>query len=98
LSGSQAISRSQLVARRFPIARDLSITASDPSYQIVHRSSHKPTKVLTGQAELAAGEAAEAPPDGRCRLMPTSDGLAVTYLADMRRLLIVICHGQDLTQ
>jgi len=30
--------------------------------------------------------------------MPTSDGLAVTYLADMWQLLIVICHGQDLTQ
>jgi len=30
--------------------------------------------------------------------MPNSDGLAVTYLADMRQLPIVICHGQDLTQ
>jgi len=30
--------------------------------------------------------------------MPTSDGLAVTYLADLRQWLIVICHGQDPTQ
>src|SRR6266542_1455570 len=34
-----------------------------------HRSSHKPTKLLTGQAEPASGEAAEARPDGHSSLV-----------------------------
>src|SRR6266542_847360 len=34
-----------------------------------HRSSHKPTKLLTGQAKPASGEAAEARPDGYSNLV-----------------------------
>jgi hypothetical protein len=47
---------------------------------------------------LAVGEAAEARPDGYSTLDPSSDGLAVFYVAKARQLLIVICHRQDLTQ
>jgi hypothetical protein len=64
----------------------------------LNRSSHNPTQRLTGQAELAVGEAAEARPDGYSTLDPSSDGLAVFYVAKARQLLIVICHREDLAQ
>ncbi len=63
-----------------------------------HRSSHRPTQVLTGQAELAVGEAEEARPRGHAGLMGPTDGLAVNLRGETRQLLIVICHRQDLTQ
>jgi hypothetical protein len=52
---------------------------------------------LTGQAELACGKAAEATPCGRSVPQHNPDGLALTYVAAARKLLIAICHGQDLT-
>jgi hypothetical protein len=64
----------------------------------LNRSGHNPTQVLIGQAELAVGEAAEARPGGYSTPNPSSDGLAVTYVAKGRQLLIAICHRQDLTQ
>ena len=50
----------------------------------------------SAQAELAIGEAAEARPDGHSGLKPSSDGLAVSYVAERRQLLIVLCPSQDL--
>jgi hypothetical protein len=43
-----------------------------------HRNSHSPTKVLTGQAELAVGKAEEARRRGYSTPKDNSDGLAVT--------------------
>jgi len=54
--------------------------------------------VLTEQAELAFGEAEEARPCGSSMLTHSSDGHAVGYVAIPRKVPIVICHSQDLTQ
>ncbi len=55
-------------------------------------------KVLTEQAELAFGEAEEARPRGSSVLTHSSDGLAVRYVATPRKLPIVICYSQELTE
>jgi hypothetical protein len=52
----------------------------------------------SAQAELAIGEAEEARPDGHSDLKPSSDGLAVSYVAEWRQLPIAICQSQERTQ
>ncbi len=64
----------------------------------LHRGSHRPTKQLTEQAEVAFGKAEAARPRDHSLLWHSSDGLAVGYVAAPRKLPIVICYGQDLTQ
>jgi hypothetical protein len=57
------------------------------------RSSHIPTKVLTGQAELIVGEAGKAKRSGYSAPKHNSDGLAVTRVATALHLPIAICHS-----
>src|SRR6266496_3144552 len=63
-----------------------------------HRSSHRPTQVLTGQAQLAVGEAQEARPSGDSGPMRRLRRPRRIRMGDARQWLIVICHRQDLTQ
>ncbi len=57
-----------------------------------------PTKLLTGQADLASGEAAEAKPDGHSSLVAQLRRPRLHLPDASRQLPIVICHSQDLTQ
>src|SRR5258707_5659184 len=64
-------------------SRELTIQASALLRQILatrslHRSSHSPTRVLTGQAEPVIGEAGKATRGGHCPPQRQSAGLGVT--------------------